>query len=79
MATNAGNVTITVTLDDSLRARVINLLERAKHEHYGECPAESKTLPLPCECGAKELNAEIDAMIAELTATPKAKGGIVYA
>lgn len=63
-----------------LLQRLLDLLERAKHEHYNErsgltsCPMASNEFnaangyPLSdlCECGAKEINAEIDAMIEEL-------------
>ena len=91
MATNAGKVVVTVSLDDSLRQRVIDLLTRAKHDHYSEpeglnsCPATTGCHPgprdndRPCDCGADEINAEIDAMISELRKPPKTNGGIVYA
>ena len=91
MASNVGNVVVTVTLDDSLRARVISVLERAKHDHYSEpeglmsCPATTGCRPgprdndRPCDCGADDINAEIDKLIAELQKPPTPKGGVVYA
>lgn len=57
-------------------AKVINLLNKAKMDHYWEpegirsCPKAScleRTRELGCDCGADELNAEIDAAIAELS------------
>lgn len=87
MATNVGNVVVTVKLDDSLRERLIVLLEKCKQDHYSErsglssCPGNSYEQvsgnweyvdrPEKCECGASDLNAEIDAMIAELKKEPK--------
>lgn len=54
---------------------LIDLLNRVKHEHYNEpeglisCPAANVAMPPgPCDCGAAEINAEIDAMIARLKA-----------
>lgn len=95
MAANVGTVVVTVQLDDPLRARIVNTLERAKHEHYSErsglqsCPANSYEQvegqwqyvdrPERCDCGASELNAEIDALIAELKQPPKRKGDLVCA
>ena len=76
MASNVGNVVVTVKLDDSLRHRVIVLLEKCKQDHYNErsglssCPAPQGT----CDCGADVLNSEIDAMIAELRKVPKSSG-----
>lgn len=59
--------------------RIIATLERAKHEHYSEpeglssCEifvwdcVQRKTVPNgQCTCGAAEINAEIDALIAEI-------------
>lgn len=82
-----GNVVVTVTLDDSLRERVIVLLEKCKQDHYSErsglssCPGNSYEQvdgkwqnvdrPELCECGASALNSEIDAMIVELKKEPK--------
>ena len=87
MASNVGNVIVTVKLDDSLRERAIVLLEKCKQEHYSErsgltsCPGNSYEQvderwqyvdrPEKCDCGASALNAEIDAMIAELKKEPK--------
>lgn len=87
MASNVGNAVVTVTLDDSIRQRIISVLERAKHEHHSErdglmsCPANSyeqvegqwKYVDRPelCDCGASEINTAIDAMIAELRKPPK--------
>ena len=77
MASSIGNVVVTVKLDDSLRERVIVLLEKCKQEHYADgheglmaCDA-IQSWHGPCDCGADELNAEIDAMIAELKKEPK--------
>ncbi len=53
--------------------RIIDVLKRAKHEHYWEreglnsCPATSH-VPGPCDCGAAEINSEIDELILVLTA-----------
>jgi len=53
--------------------QMINILERAKHEHYSEpeglqsCEAANVLSPIgPCTCGADETNAEIDSVITEL-------------
>lgn len=55
---------------------IIDLLERAKHEHYidrsegiFDCSARSYGKPdddSKCDCGAAEINAELDAMIGRL-------------
>lgn len=59
-------------------ARMIDILNRAKHDHYSErsglmsCPATTANRPAPrdtdapCDCGADEINKEIDEVIAEL-------------
>ena len=58
--------------------RIISVLEKAKHDHYCEpegimsCPAATGRCPSPrdtdkpCDCGADEINSEIDAMIKEI-------------
>lgn len=52
--------------------RIIATLERAKHEHYSEpeglkdCDSLLPNGPWPCDCGADKINAEIDALIAEI-------------
>lgn len=58
--------------------RIIDVLERARHEHYdggyeglAACDA-GRTPPIPdaiCDCGADEINLEIDKLINELRAT----------
>ena len=57
--------------------KIIDLLEKAKHPHYTEpeglwsCPALWTPYPQPCDCGADEINAEIDTMIVALEAYKK--------
>lgn len=77
MASNVGNVVVTVKLDDSLRERIIGTLEKARLEHFADghegimaCNGISSWHG-PCECGADELNAEIDALIVDLKKEPK--------
>lgn len=52
---------------------IIRVLERAKHEHYTEPEGLVSCMYNPvyspdrkCDCGADEINAEIDALILKL-------------
>ena len=49
--------------------KIIDVLTRAKHEHYSEYEGLHSCWSFgggKCDCGAEEINAEIDALIVEL-------------
>ena len=49
--------------------KIIDVLTRSKHEHYSEYEGLHSCWALAggkCDCGADEINAEIDALIVEL-------------
>ena len=60
------------TFDDALCSDLIELLEVCKREHYtdyagvNDCDYDWTNGKSACSCGAAELNAKIDAMIARL-------------
>ena len=58
-------------MDEALQHDLIKLLERCKREHYTDGRSGLRDCDSyydhPCDCGADELNAEIDAMIDRLT------------
>ena len=71
VAIGAGAMVISGSIDETLRRDLIELLEECKQDHYSDgnegwqdCQSYYDN---PCDCGADELNAKIDAMIGRLT------------
>lgn len=59
-------------MSDELIVELMELLKDIRPEHYSEpeglssCDALRSDNRLPCDCGADEINAKIDAMLAKL-------------